>query len=148
MAMNNRRVPRVRGNGILRQIGVAANAQMAMAMAVMLGMVTVTANVGTTKNGPNANGPKANGAPVDGTKAKVGRTAVAVTVDGTKAKVGRTAVAVTVRNHGTHRAPVGTQATKRTGKKLSTPCRLNLVPVRQSFPQIVVRSSSYGSSRM
>jgi hypothetical protein len=116
VAMNNRRVPRVRGNGILRQIGVTANAQMAMAMAVMLGMVTVTANVGTTKNGPNANGPKANGAPVDGTKAKVGRTAVAVTVDGTKAKVGRTAVAVTVRNHGTHRAPVGTQATKRTGK--------------------------------
>ena len=100
MAMNTRRVPRVRGNGI---------AQMAMAMAVMLGMVTVTANVGTTKNGPNANGPKANGAPVDGTKAKVGRTAVAVTVrnHGThRAPVGRTAVAVTVRN----------QAAKRTGK--------------------------------
>ena len=84
---------------------------MAMAMAVMLGMATVTANVGTTKNSPKANGPKANGAPVDGAKAKVGRTAVAVPV----------------RNHGTNRAPVRNQATKRAGNKLSTPCRLNLV---------------------
>ena len=87
MAVDSLRVPRVHG---VRQTVVTANAQMAMAMAVMLGMATMTANVGTTKNGPKANGPKANGAPVDGAKAKVGRTAVAVPVC----------------NHGTNRAPV------------------------------------------